>query len=399
MNRGRAVLLVLAALLVAHRVEAETSKPKITGAPGKGVTFGVDDAFSMTLRARAQLRYSWNELDEPPKGRSKNESLVNIQTLRIYLMGHAYTPKLLYTIQLAVAGRDYRDGATSPIFDAFLDYKLHRDFNVKAGQFFVPFDRLRTVREFALQLADRPIPVSELTLDRDTGVALYSDRFLGTPLAWRVGAFGGGGTNQLNGKDFGGLVVGRLEVRPLGALDDESEGDLERRTSPRLAFGVAAAQNWNTNRVRSTTGATFSGGTTDYRHTAADLVFKWRGFAVQAEYLRKLADVDTIQSTSDGKPVTEYTRSGHGWILQASYVFRRPLEVVGRLSRLDTLARTDPKLIAEVDKRSNEVAAGLNYYFNGHALKLQADWIARTSAQLDLGAADHVVHVLLDATL
>ena len=53
------------------------------------------------------------------------------------------------------------------IYDAFLDWKAHRDISVKAGQFFVPFDRLRTVREFALQMGDRPRPVAELTLDRD----------------------------------------------------------------------------------------------------------------------------------------------------------------------------------------------------------------------------------------
>jgi hypothetical protein len=238
-------------------------------------------------------------------------------------------------------------------------------------------------------------------LDRDVGVVFYSDRFLGdhSPVAWRLGAFGGGGTNLANGREPGTLLLGRLELRPLGPIDDDKEGDLERRRSPGLALGGAFAANFNTNRLRSTTGPSFQGGTTDYLHAAADLVFKWWGFALQAEYLWKRASADTILSTAaDGSPWTEYTRSGHGWIVQASYTFDPPFEVVGRMSRMHALPGTDPRLITEVDGRGQEVGAGLNYYFNNHWLKLQGDWIARMPHDLDFGRADHVVHVQLDAT-
>ncbi|HXS17099.1 MAG TPA: hypothetical protein VN764_07920, partial [Polyangiaceae bacterium] len=183
---------------------------EITGAPGKGLTFKTGDNFSLNIRSRIQLRY---QMHIPPKDDAGNRQLdqtVNIGTLRLWLSGNILVPELKYMIQLAFAGRDYRDGATSPVYDAFLDYNAHRDINVKAGQYFVPFDRLRTVREFALQMADRPRPVAEFTLDRDVGVTLYSEKFLGdkSPLAWRIGAFGGGGTNLSLGKEPGGLFVG-----------------------------------------------------------------------------------------------------------------------------------------------------------------------------------------------
>lgn len=378
--------------------------PSISGAPGKGVTLLVDDKFSLNIRTRFQIRATYQALPEDPKTkRVEHESLLNINTARIYFTGHAYKPELQYVIQLAVAGRDYRDGATSPIFDAFFDWQAHRDFNVKAGQYFVPFDRLRSVREFALQMADRPVPVSELTLDRDTGVTLYSRKLFDSPLAYHLSAFGGGGTNQVAGKDAGGMFVGRLELRPLGPIDDDSEGDLDRRKDPGLAIGVGFANNWNTNRVRGTTGATYKGGRTDYMHAAADLVFKGWGFALQAEYLYRKASTDKIQSLDEtvkpAAPLTEWTRSAHGWVLQSSYVFDPPIEIVGRLTRMHTLSGTDPKLILEVDKRGTEVGAGLNYYFNGHKLKLQTDWIARMPDNFHFGSADHVVHLLLDATL
>jgi hypothetical protein len=378
---------------------AAKASPKITGAPGKGVTLFIDDAFSMNIRARFQARYQWAILQENAKGHRDHESALTIQTLRLYFGGHVYKPELQYLIQLALAARDFRDGATSPIFDAYIDWKAHRDFNVKVGQYFVPFDRLRTVREFSLQMADRPFPVNELTLDRDTGVTLYSDQLLGSPLAVRLGVFGGRGTNQLLGADFGGLGVARVEVRPLGPIDDDSEGDLDRKPHPRIAIGGGAAYNWNTNRLRSTTGPTFVGGTTDYRHLAADLVFKWWGFALQGEYLHKLASNPFIDSAdASGRPLREFTRSAHGFVVQASYVFDPPIEIVGRFSQLYTVGNSDPKLAAEVAQRGEEVGAGLNYYINGHKLKVQADWIARMPSTFVISDASHIMHLLLDAT-
>jgi len=375
---------------------------QLTGAQGQGVTLTVGDAFSLNIRARMQLRYQLGIPQEDASGDRELDQIINVSTARLWLSGHIRVPEFTYMIQLAVAGRDFRDGAISPIFDAYLDYRVHRDFAVRVGQFFVPFDRLRTVREWALQMADRPRPVQELTLDRDVGVMLYSDHFLSdtSPVAWRLGVFGGGGTNLNLGHEPGALLVARVELRPLGDIDDDKEGDLQRRERPGLALGAAFAANINTNRSRSTTGTTFQGGTTDYLQAALDLVFKWRGFALQAEYVYRNATNHQILSMDDGgNPVVEYTRSGQGWILQGSYVFDQPFELVGRVSRLYALSGTAPALTSEVQVRGLEIAAGANYYFNDHKLKLQAGWVARMPPGAEFGRADHVVHLQLDITL
>jgi len=364
--------------------------PEITAAPGKGLTIKVGDAFSFNLRSRFQLRY---QLDIPPEGEA--QQLVNIGTARLWFSGNVFNPQLTYMLQLAVAGRDYRDGAISPIFDAYIDYKPVRDFNIRAGQFFVPFDRLRTVREFALQMADRPVPIGELTLDRDVGVVFYSEKFLGSPLAYRLGVFNGGGTNLTTGKDPGALLLGRLELRPLGPIDDDSEGDLERRHVPGLAIGAGIARNFSTNRQRSTTGTTYTGGDTDYLHIAADAVFKWYGFAAQLEYLYKNASEDVLVSfDEDGGQINEWTRSGSGFIAQASYTFDPPFEIVGRFSKLHAFDGTDPRLVD-----TDEYGVGFNYYINGHQFKIQTDWIAKIPSDGNFSDdAVQVAHVQLDAT-
>ena len=396
--------LELAEQEAAARKRAAADKPSekkvdVSGAPGKGLTVKVGDVFSLNVRSRIQIRYQLNISPEDDEGERELQQIVNIGTARLWFSGHVLTPRLTYMIQLAVAGRDFRDGATSPIFDAYVDWNAHRDFNVRAGQFFVPFDRLRTVREFALQMGDRPRPVQELTLDRDVGIALYSERFLHdrSPVAVRLGVFGGGGTNLTAAREPGGLFMGRVELRPFGPIDDDSEGDLERRKTPGLALGAGFAANLNTNRVRSTTGATYTGGTTSYYHAAGDMVFKWRGLALQGEYLWKRASVTEIRSTDEeGAPKIEPTRSAHGWVAQASYTFDPPFEIVGRLSRLYPLADTAPAFVAELERRGQEAGVGLNYYFNGHRFKLQADWIALMTK--DFQSADHVAHLQLDAT-
>lgn len=374
-------------------------KITFTGAPGEGFTLKSGDKFSLNVRSRIQLRYQFTSTQNSD-GTREEEQVANVSTLRLWFGGNLFTPDLTYLVQLALADRDYRDGAKSPVYDAYIEYKAVRDLNFRVGQYFVPFDRLRTVREWGLQMTERPRPVAEFTLDRDVGVTIFSDSFLGdnSPLAYRLGVFGGGGTNLSTGKEPGALFVGRFEVRPLGKIDDDKEGDQDRRAKPGLTLGGAVAANLNTNRQRSTTGATFVGGTTDYLHAAADLTFKWMGFALQAEYLWKQASADTIESTTPDGPLTEYTRSGQGWVLQASYAFDPPIEIVSRLSRIYAFEGTDPSLVTEVANKGQEFGAGLNYYFNGHKFKLQGDYIARMPTNFDFALADQGGRVQLDVT-
>jgi hypothetical protein len=178
------------------------------------------------------------------------------------------------------------------------------------------------------------------------------------------------------------------------------EGDLTRRARPALALGAGYAMNLNTDRVRSTTGGSFENGSTDFQHVAADLVFKWRGLAIATEYLLKSASEDTIVAEGDGieEPSVEYTRSGHGWVTQISYVFPKPFELVARMSRITAHSGTDPRLVQELEAYGQETGFGANWYFNGHRMKLQASWLARTPDNFDFSVAEHVVQTQLDVS-
>ena len=220
------------------------------------------------------------------------------------------------------------------------------DLRVRVGQFFVPFDRARTISEWGLQMIDRPLVVSEATLDRDVGLELSSDDLGGLGrLAYRLGIFGGEGKNRL-GSRLGFLYVARLQLNPLGPFDDGVEGDQDRRPLPRLAVGLAGAYNQNALRQRSTQGANYALDGFDYTHAAADFTFKWRGLYLFAEALYRRGDLDRREGTVQGSPTREYSRSLWGYVAQAGMMLTQRLEVTARWEQSFALEGTDPALVA-----------------------------------------------------
>jgi hypothetical protein len=379
---------------------ASTTAPATAeGASGKGLRVtSADGDFSMNLRGRIQLRAQLNAPPPAGPGADREPTLIGrVNTARIFMTGHTLSPDVQYVVQLAVAPNDYRDGTVSPVYDAYLDLRHNPNASVRVGQIFVPFDRARTIREFALQLPDRQRVVSELSLDRDLGAYLYSDSLGGASsiVAYRLGVFAGGGPNAVLAKAPGMLSVARLELRPLGPMDDDQEGDLSRSPEPRLALGAAAAYNLNTNRARSTTSTTYTAQTADYTHLAADLVFKWRGAALLGEVLsRSAAEEELVGVDAEGAEVRAWARSGAGWFVQPSVLVFKDLELAGRYGELRARAGTDPTFIDEAEALGKEASAGVNWYENGHRFKIQAGWAGRWGA--DFGAADHTASVLCD---
>ncbi|WP_164019769.1 porin [Pyxidicoccus trucidator] len=381
------------------------SKPKpppspgvtITAAPGKGFTVATDDGrYSATVRARFQMRetVTGQDLEGAPRRWTQEQQ---VRSVRLFLLGNVLNPDLKYTLQLAFGGNDFEAGSSSPIFDAWVEYTAVRDLNVRVGQFFVPFDRARTIRESSLQFVDRPIIIGELTLDRDMGVMLSSNDFLGVGglLSYNLGFFGGEGRNRFGPSTPGLLYVARFAVRPFGAFDDDVEGDLQRLPKPRLMVGVAGAYNQKTNRQRSTTGTTFVLGTFDYVHADVDAVFKYRGLSVLAEFLYREGSPSFRDGTVNGQPAREWSRSGWGYVVQAGYMLTSKVEATGRFDLQKVKSDSDPALIAQVDQQGREVGAGLNVYLNGHAFKLQGDYSYQFGRT---GPARHLVRLQLDAS-
>ena len=222
-------------------------------------------------------------------------------------------------------------------------------------------------------------------------------------IAYNIGVFMGDGRNRVSPGPPGLLFTGRVALRPMGAFDDDLEGDLTRSTSPHLALGFGVAYNQSTDRPRSTTSVSntyqfYQLGGFDYFHAAADLVFKWAGFSLLAEWLWRSASADTRTGTPTGAmtAITEYSRQGWGVLAQAGVMLTDNFEIYGRYEHMNAQAGTDPTLLATVRNAGNVTAGGVNCYLNGHYFKVQLDWQHTFGNNFEIG--EHLVRLQLDAT-
>ena len=239
-RRGALALLYPAGLVLSlASLAAPARAAELSYQQGQGVQVtSADGRERFGLSARMALRHTSDFSGATPLDPGHWRTETQVRTARLWLTGRqgdpSTTPRTIWGIQLAVGGKDADSDTPTPLFDAFVRLTLHRDLQLQAGQWLVPFDRSRTLRESALQLVDRPVAVRELTLDRDAGIALMSDDFLGLggKLLYHAGFFGGEGRNRFAAAGFpkGPLALARLEFRPMGSFDADSEGDLERHS-------------------------------------------------------------------------------------------------------------------------------------------------------------------------
>jgi hypothetical protein len=366
-------LVAATTLLAAGAGTARAEGPgfKLKGAFGEGVGIESNDgAFGMGLRARVQVRTT---VVAPDDGSDASADF-QIRRLRLTLEGFGWKKLVSFKIQLAAAALDLDPVAPLIIRDAYANFALHRDLEVRVGQMKVPFGRQRVVSSGNLQMVDRSVVTSELNLDRDVGIQALSTDFLGQHglLGYNVGVFGGDGRGRVSG-GYGFMYVGRLELRALGGKQaaELDEVDFERSRKPRLAFGVSGAFNHLSDRQRSIIGPVYQTGTwVSYAHVGADWAFKWAGLTVTGEFFLRRALQESNTESVQGKSVTDYSRSGYGAFVQAGKLFGPHLEVSARLGAMYPLAN-DPKAGGP---REKELGGAVSYYFAKHALKLQADY-------------------------
>jgi phosphate-selective porin OprO and OprP len=336
---------------------------------GKGVTFEKGEASKLTIRARIQLRASQFSEDD---GDPPDVTEFVARRIRLLVQGHVRGGEVTYYLQLGFSNQDTESDLRLPLRDAYLTWTKLRDANIRFGQMKVPFGKQRVVSSSALEMVDRSIVTNELSLDRDVGLQVLSEDVAGLSghLAYNVGLFSGDGRNRLASAP-GVLVVARGVVRPFGKFEDNVEADHERVPSPKLAIGLGAAYNDNTNRSRSTFQTPYEIARFDYRHLGADVLFKFRGLAVQSELMyRKSGTTSVTGMNDDGDSIREYARNAWGYYVQAGYLATTHAEITARIGELFPRGATDPVLA----DTAHETGGGVNWYFQKHDLKIQSDY-------------------------
>lgn len=338
---------------IAEVVE-KPKKPKMEVSWKDGKTTIATDKAELNISNRVQVRWTQEMPDDSiqlagTEAQGDSKGSFRIRRAKFKLDGWFYKKELTYELQL-----NWPDVSGTPparfLEDANINWDISkkRAFQVKFGQFKVPFGRQELTSSGSQQFVDRTDVSNRYARGRETGLQLWGQLATGK-LEWRAGAFNGNGRSQTTNDNDAYQYNARLQFAPNGD-PKYSEADFDSKDKPLWAIGVGLESN---DKFRATTG-------TDTKDTiyAVDGIFKYKGFALQAEYFSK-----------DAEPETGADFKDEGWYAQAGYLLgsKRQWEIAGRYGKID------PSDLKSGDERT-EIGGALSYYYNKHNLKVQADW-------------------------
>jgi len=335
-----------------------------------GIRFATaDNTFALALRFRVQSRIGY--ISTSADDLTPKEFDFRVRRMRLRLDGHVLDPRLRYQVQLSFsrADQDWDVSAVPNVLrDAMLWYQVGKGLVVGLGQSKLPGNRQRVISSGEQQFADRSIVNNALTLDRDVGVfANYSADHEKFAFRIKTAITSGEGRNALP-SDKGLAYTGRLEVLPLGSFtgrNDYFEGDLEHEQSPKIS--VAATVHANDRAIRA-------GGqlglplyeSRDLFSVHADMVAKYRGWALSSEYLYRRTD---DPATYDASQHVRYVTAGEGVNTQLSYCTSNMWETALRHSYL-----VPQRELYGRDPKRSQYGICVGKYLNKHRVKVQTDF-------------------------
>lgn len=337
----------------------------------RGIVFtAADSTMQVIMRFRVQLWGTAIAEEGQP-------TLFNgqVRRLRLRFGGFLLDPRLTYNLQLSFSrgDQDFEDtGFANIVRDAAVAYQFTPHLQATFGQTKLPGNRQRVVSSGDLQFTNRSIVNGQFNIDRDMLLmGAFRDTLGGrVPLHLHAVVSSGEGRNTQVAAE-GLAFTGRVEVLPLGPFlngGDYFEGDLEHEPKPRLSFGVTWSLNEDALRTGGQIGPTLWSPRT-MTTVLADVLLKYQGLAVYAEYARR--DADDPVTTRAGEP-PRFVFTGDGALLQASYHIKGlNLEPGARI------AFTDPTdaLAAQVRvSRTTEYDFVLVRYWKRHRVKTQLEF-------------------------
>ena len=270
---------------------------------------------------------------------------------------------------------------TAVLQDAFIDIVPHPAFNVRAGQFIVPFLRSFSFNEVNLGFLDRALYTPQ-TFDRgyirylaprDLGLMIYGSVGDRSPehhdpvLDYQLAVLSGSGPNLPLNEDSVFLYALRMNVNLLGMpVGADAESDIARNHDARIAVAAAAYSNCD-DRGNWNRGFTVDG---EFRYEGiyASAAFVWfRNGRSDGSFL---SDSPRCQGQPGLTPGTSLDFVSRGAHLQAQWVLPRFWSVLG--SPLDQM---DLELLTRFDwVDANSPFDNANPIFGGG--EASADYIA-----------------------
>lgn len=365
-----ACLLLLMTLFWGNTIQAQSLNQSTFG---KGLRFmAADSSFSLQLGARFQMLYQggFNPVTD-----AWDERFL-IRRARLKFDGFAFSPKLVYKIELGLSNSDIGSGllmqnnrADNIILDAVAKWEVAPDLELWVGQTKLPGNRERVISSQKLQFVDRSLLNAQFNLDRDAGIQLRHTSTIGQAVIREIVSVSMGEGRDITVNNAGGRdYTGRIEVLPFGEFKgggDYFSSDLAREQTPKLSVAATYDYNSKASRSRGQLGAFLSDQRT-LKTVFADAMFKYRGFSVMSEYANRTAPEGPVVNRSDDGTINETFVTGNAFNVQAGYVFKTNWEAAGRYTTYDPTAATGLRA-------QKQYTFALSKYIVGHSLKVQSD--------------------------
>lgn len=242
-------------------------------------------------------------------------------------------------------------GGSARLLDGYLSREINPYLTVTAGQSKVPFGRQWLTSYTRLQFVGLSIAADRFNENRQPGVWLTGG--IASALQYTAGLFNGEGLNTAN-QNGDLLRVARVVWTPLGSYS-LAESSLDFPEDPRLALGGSVLGK----REGQDDDAT------DLLRLELEGAFKLQGFSAVGEYFHERAEPHA--GTSYGTAA---------WYAQTSYAIRSGYELALRYSAV----RPD---VDAPDGDLTEKGIAVNRYFEGHDIKLQAEYLLLDDEVLD----------------
>lgn len=335
---------------------------RVTVSPEKGVHFISSDGFmEFRMGFRLQQQVALTQIVSEQDA-LQGEYLIRRE--RALFRGYLFQNKLDYLVQLGM------DGGRVTLLNAEYRWKPDELTQISFGQFFPPtFRQFQTISQ-NLQMVDRSNVSRFFFTDYDLGIRIRRTLPVSDAFQFKVsGALTHGEGKNLATAPGGWAYMGRIEVLPFGPFlrgGDYIEGDVFREQSPKLSIGAGFYLNHDA--YTKYGDVLWDGQDDDILDRYADVVFKYQGFSLLAEYIHRAVDNELL--LIDGELYSADKISGDGFYLQTGKFVGKNLELTSRFSHLnpDDIHHT---YLSKFTKQS-KFAAGINYFFLGHSLKLQS---------------------------
>jgi len=355
-----------------------------------GIGFAApDSAYSINIRFRMQNRFLMNTVSDEDFSPAGFEA--RVRRCRLSFTGHVYNPKWTYYLQLSFSKGDMDwdmnevskiNNSPNVVRDAMIFYKPVKNLQIGLGQGKLPGNRQRVTSSGSLQFYDRSPVNSNFTTDRDFGwfvnYSLHAGKF---KTILKTAVTSGEGRNSA-ASNSGLAYTGRLEILPMGEFTeggDYFEGDVIREEKPKLSICGGYHLNDLAVRTQGQLGKDLYESRT-FETYYADILFKFKGFALSSEYMRRNCDNPVTKSGTSVRNIVE----GDGINTQISYCFKNRIEIAARHSLV-----TPHKDLYAVMKQNEQFGLGITKYLMKHKTKIQANVFYNRDYDLFKAAEGH----------